>query len=510
MGQLDLHGFVTPPGDYSGFDKIADTLERRRYRNEQMTSQREGKRAGALSHLGSLLDQKDYLTGTNYDPEIVRQLGEAMNEGAALAQKGADTPTIMMAIGPKVNRINEYSQKAKLINQQKKQTLELLKNNPGIDVKKFNDEFDNTAFYDTDANGQKKLKDITEIDPNVSYGDKILKDSPELVTTSGGFDEFFKQQAKNPVVRNEDIYRYTSTGGLSRDKVKLKYENYLTPDIDKKGAVTGFVPKYEIATDQNNPIMGTFKGKDGKQVDAPVRLLDRGVFTSLPEEALNYIKGQTKLFIQEHEKQTGEKIPLNSLQAENVARMLAYDELNKETRKSGTIESLDINNKPSPQQIRINLGYAPYGSGNKDAIGRIDLREYTDTDYGKNISPLMQGIKVTGLPDGKTLLAENVEYNPQTKRVKYKEYVSQDEQGKYGKGQVREVSLQTFKQNVKTNNPGIDMKFLDGLDDPITGKKAEQSASYKVGNTTLTEDQLKKGAAKYKMTVEEYKKSIGL
>lgn len=123
---------------------------------------------------------------------------------------------------------------------------------------------------------------------------------------------------------------------------------------------------------------------------------------------------------------------------------------------------------PSASMLKLWMGGS--GSGQQNVLP-IDLREQPDTDYGKDITSIMQGVKVTGLPDGKTLLAENVQYDPVTKRVKYKEYVSQDEQGKYGKGQEREVSLVKFKQDIKTNNPGIDMKFLDGLDNAIVDKK---------------------------------------
>jgi hypothetical protein len=40
--------------------------------------------------------------------------------------------------------------------------------------------------------------------------------------------------------------------------------------------------------------------------------------------------------------------------------------------------------------------------------------------------------------------------------------------------------------------------------------KDSAGATYNLGGKTITEDQLKKGAAKYGMTLEQYKKSIGL
>lgn len=148
-------------------------------------------------------------------------------------------------------------------------------------------------------------------------------------------------------------------------------------------------------------------------------------------------------------------------------------------------------------------------------LHKIDLREYPDVaGGGKDITNLMQGVKVTGLPNGKTLLAEKVYYNPINQRVTFKEYAERDESGAIitGGGE-KTVSLTTFLQNIKSNNPGTDMKFLEGLRNPITGAAptpdSPKSKSWVVGGKTLTADQIKKGAAKYKMSEEQYLKSIG-
>lgn len=373
---LPLEGFVTDEQQFPGLYKAGDTIERNRYRGDQLALQKQSRVNAAGNFLDQYLDQKQFLTGTNYDPEIVTRLSAAMQKGAQLAQQGADTPTLMMALGKDINEINEYSLKAKAINAQKKQVLELIKKEQGVDPQKFSEQFDELAFYDVDQNtGQRKLRDISTIDPNVDYGSRVLSERPEFVTTSEGFDTFFKQAASNPVVRTEDIYRYNKKGGMTREKSELKYENYLIPDEDNRGAVLGFVPKYEVATDEGSPVMNMFKDKDGNEVAAPVRLLDKGIFESLPASALNYVKGQTKLALREYEKKTGQKIPINSLQAENVARALAYDELNKDTRKSGSIKSLEIQNKPSPYEIKMNLGIPLYKSGSSSSSADVNVND---------------------------------------------------------------------------------------------------------------------------------------
>lgn len=128
--------------------------------------------------------------------------------------------------------------------------------------------------------------------------------------------------------------------------------------------------------------------------------------------------------------------------------------------------------------------YISVGGGNSSNNGRIDLRDpiYKDVDGGKDITVLMQGVKVTGLPSGKSLLANSVVFDPATKKVTYQEYIDEkDDRGNYPK---KTVSLTTFLQNIKTNNPGIDMKFLEGLWNPIVdnNKQTTQYVDIKVVN----------------------------
>lgn len=479
---LNLGGYVAPEQGFDGLYKASDTLERRRYREDQMNLQREGKKNAAGAFLNNYLDQKEFLTGTNYDPEIIRQLNETMVQGAELASKGADTPTIMMALAPKVNRLSQYSSKAKLINEQKKATIGHLKSIPGIDVDKFSNEFDNEAFYDVDPNtGQRKLKDISTIDPTVMYGDKVLKERD--VFNNKGIDDFVAKSGKEK--RVEDIYRYNKTGGLRRVKAEMVAPSYMISDRDQRGSHTGFVPDYEIATDENQPILHKFKGEN-VEVVAPVRMVTKEVFSSLPDNAKAYILQETRKHAKEN------NIPVSSAQSEMLARALAYDELKQSAKNYSTVQELSVIDKPSPQEIRINLGYSPYGSTNKDKAAPIDLSEYPDNSGWKNITSLMQGIKVTGLPDGKTLLAKNVEYNPNTKRVKFTEYVSQNEEGKYGKAKEKEVSLTKFLQDIKSNNPGTDMKFLDGLWNPVGANKKQAAQTSVSSIPEATKDEWKK------------------
>lgn len=139
------------------------------------------------------------------------------------------------------------------------------------------------------------------------------------------------------------------------------------------------------------------------------------------------------------------------------------------------VETLDPSQLHPTQNVRPQVtSIRNYSGGGTKPSEQINLTEQPDVGGGyKDITSMTGGIKTSVLPDGKSFNAELVYYNSSTKKVKYIEYVSKDDKGKYGEPKWKEVSLTKFKQDVKTSNPQIDMKFLDGLENPITGTKQD-------------------------------------
>lgn len=135
---------------------------------------------------------------------------------------------------------------------------------------------------------------------------------------------------------------------------------------------------------------------------------------------------------------------------------LAAAEMIERAIKSRSVyqKSVDDYNKRLEDK-RINISINQSGSKKNDTP-TIDLTEYENVpNKGKDITPLMGGIKVTAIgPKGDTFRAEKVYYDPATKRVTLKEYDKKDE---------TTMTLQSFLQNIKTSNPGTDIKFLEGL-----------------------------------------------
>lgn len=349
---IDVRGFTNQYPEWGGLYKMADTLERRKLRQDQLALQQAGKRNAAGTFLQNYLDPKDYLSGTAYDPMIIQGLQEAMQSGAQLAAAGADSPTLMMALAPAVNRIAKYSTSAKTINKQVDDMIANMKadKQEGYNWAKLKEEALSNAFYKTDETG-KAVLDPDKADPAVNWVMKTIQDNPEKVTTPEAFDLYARNAKMNKTL--QDITDTDKMGNITRSKVNLTAQNYLQPVIEG-GKVKDFVPYFQEATDQGEKLMHTFTDDKGNPVKAPVRLLREDIFDSLPPGMQDYIRGQVKLKLKDYEDLTGEKINFNSPKAKMVAQALAYDELNKPTRKSPGVEYVQTE-KQSPQQTTLNV-----------------------------------------------------------------------------------------------------------------------------------------------------------
>lgn len=369
-----LNRYVTPEQDFGGLYNLSDKIEKRRFREEQL-AEREGARSAATGKfLADYLDPKDFLTGTYYDPQIVQGLNDLLVEGAELSRKGADPNMLMMALAPKVNRLSQYSTKAKLLNENLKKQLGYFKPQMGYDIPKLEQEARRTAFFGADG----KLKDIDTVDPETDWVSETIKVSPEKVTTDVGIDEFVKNSPK--FVNTKDVTRYTPKGGMERSKVKITSPNWLIPDTDDKGAMTELVPRYQIAIDGGNPVMHEFTNEKGQKVQAPVRVLDEGDFKSIMSSnpgIADWVRGQVRL--------ANPDIDLNSPQATNAARAILYDELKR--RRPGGIEDVEITKPPQVRNV-TNINMPGSGSEINDAYSRIRGKVTEITQFGEPTTPI--------------------------------------------------------------------------------------------------------------------------
>jgi len=353
---LDLSGFRSEPNQWAGLYHTADMLEKRKLRQEQLAYMGQSRRAAAGTFLQNYLDPKDYLSGTTYDPMLLQGLQTAMQKGSQLAAAGADAPTLMMALGPMVNKITQYSTNAKNINKQVDDQIKLMRESglTGYDYSKLKDEAMRQAFFKEGPNGQ-TMADPGEIDPSVNYIQKALEANPEKLTTAAGLDLFAKNSPMTKTLY--DRQTYTGFGEQDRSKVHLIGQNWLVPERDRSGKIVDLVPEHDIATEAGQPLFHNFIDDKGQQQRSPVRLLSESRFDDMMQrrpDIADYLKGVVKQHLKEYTDQGGKPISMQDPRAKLVARAIAYDEL--KARKAATIERADIVDKPSPQQISLKIG----------------------------------------------------------------------------------------------------------------------------------------------------------
>jgi len=374
---LPVDRFVTPENQFEGLYRYSGRLEQNRLRKEQEKQAAAGRKAASDKYFANYLDPKDRFTGTMADPEIAKQLGEALDEAFMLSSKGATDNEIFMAITPKVNRVNDYTQKAKQLQGQKKQAMEVLGKQKGVDPLKFSSEFDDEVFMETDPQtGAKRMRDIGTIDPSQNYADAVLKNRD--IYTPEGFDEYVAKAGKNTSL--EDVSVYGKDKSMRRTKAEMTAPSFMISDKDERGAHVDFVPKYEIATDGENVVMGEFMGQDGKPTKAPVRMVTNDVFNDLPVSAKAYLR-------QEVRKLSKEKgVELNSAQAENLARALAYDELKNSGKQYSTLKEVQVQKAAPAPRITVNVNNGDTKKIN-DVYSRIDKEVTRLKDYGEAKTP---------------------------------------------------------------------------------------------------------------------------
>lgn len=355
---VNANNFILKYPEWEGLDKLAGNLERRAIKKEERDQQALARKQASATFLDNYLDPKQYLSGTAYDPMIVKGIQNAKIEGAKLASQGVDAATMMMALGPLVNQLSDYSIRAKTVNAQVDDTIKNMKASgyEGYDFAKLKDTALQQAFFNTDPQTGQPVLDPTKADPSVNWAAKAIDASPELVTTGGDLDAFAKQSPMNKSL--SDIRTFDQTGKESRQKVHMTGQNWLVPDENEKGETVGMVPKYEIATDGGQPLMHTFKDEAGKDVSAPVRMLDEALYDSMVKSkpgVNDYFRGLVKTDLEK----LGKDIPLNSPEAKRMARTFAYDELKR--RKTSSIENAEVQGKPSAAQVNLNVQSSPQG-----------------------------------------------------------------------------------------------------------------------------------------------------
>lgn len=319
----DVSGFVIPTQHFEGLYKLGDTLERRHLKEEQLKAQTDARKQASTTFLTNYLDKKDYLSGTNYDPLIVKLLQDAVQQGAALASKGADAPSIVMALGPLVNKISQYSTSAKLINQQIKDSVAKLKNYHGYNLDALQDEARNMAFNEVDPTTGKVigLKDPTKLDPDTDWVTQAIKEKPEAVTTAAGLGEYVNQVPMSDYSRTVG----TTYAGRSRQvKYEARHPYYMGLAEDDKGKM-----QLDAAGNPKGLDVLSTMEKD-PLTNSAYRVMDKQAFSNVMKHnpgIADYIRGQVRTDFNQIRK-PDQKMPMEgSPEWDTMARHILYNEL---------------------------------------------------------------------------------------------------------------------------------------------------------------------------------------
>ena len=505
---LPVDRFITPEQNFEGLYRYSGRLEQNRLRQEQEKQAAAGRKAASDKYFANYLDPKERFTGTMADPVITDKLAKALDQAFELSAKGATDNEIFMAITPLVNDANEYTQKAKAIQAQKKQALEVLGKQKGIDPLKFSSEFDDEVFMETDTKtGVKKMRELSTVDPSQNYADAVLKNRD--IYTPEGFDEYVAKAGKNTTL--EDTWVYGKDKSARRTKVEMTMPSFMMSDKDEREAHVDFVPKYEIATDGDNVVMGEFMGQDGAKTKAPVRMVTNEVFNDLPVSAKAYLRQEVRRLAKE------KGVDLNAAQSENLAKAIAYDELKNSGKQYSTLKEVQVQKAAPAPRVTVNVnGSGRDNNGGGKITGNV-LDGMQDEDYGNFYVKSGAFYNKDGTPKEGTVFISGENLPTNIKSVLKAggidpNYLMKGVNAKIKNGRIESISNELIGSVSRSDMEGI---YQPKFDTERKGEKlvfpnsSTKGKNWVVGSTTLTTDQIKKGAAKYKMSEEQYLKSIG-
>lgn len=323
--------FILPQGQPASetLMKAGQLVYQRNLQKERLRLQQEQKKDEAGKFLSSYLDPKHYLTGSEYDPVVTSKLNATLQKASAMAQNGSDIPSLLMAIGPDMADINEYSSKAKAIETGIKQNLDRIKNEKGYVPDAILDTAKKMAFHDIDPKtGQfgGLKQDISTVDPSKNYVVDAIKKFPELTTNGEGLEDFV---SKVPMKDYSSSVEIPYAGRTKKVSFEAKHPFYMDLQRDDKGSVitdkygnpAGLGVQGEPITDDDHKVV--IDKTTGKPYTA-LNKQDYRTIMGLHPAIADHMRGEVKMAFQE----TGQAMPPEgSQQWEVMARHILFEEL---------------------------------------------------------------------------------------------------------------------------------------------------------------------------------------
>lgn len=405
---LDLSGFVMPEQKYEWIGKIGESIEANKLAKQKAAKEQLARREAGLKYFGDYI--KDYApeiaTGTPYDAIVHNARQTALNQAETLIAQGVDIPTVSTIIAPFIKKTSDYASKAKILSKNISDALEPYKGIKGIDTKKMKE----TALkFAIGENGEH----IDDLDPSQNYVQMALEQGDVFNTET--YNEYAHDDKLKDMFSGKK-YTKSSAGKVESRDASIKKASYLVPEYDNNKVAVGFVPKFQIATDEGKPLIAKFYTEQGAQ-DHPIRLFDENIFESwknTPSQfpMYGYAMQEARKYAQK------EGIPMTDPKVKMLARAIAYDELNIDTRKP-------LEEKKTETLIQPQVKVVTTGSSSKDKpteqekklqafgsnlVAAMNKRG-TDASGNYNVSDILGNVEMIS-PDGVKIKRAKVSYNP--------------------------------------------------------------------------------------------------
>jgi hypothetical protein len=452
---LDLSGFQSSEQKFGGLYNLGEQLKETRHRSEQL-QQRDVANSNSMSKfLTDYLDPKEHLSGSPYDPEITKGYMDLIQEGASLIKdnKGISTDMLLTALSGKANKLARYASKAKIINDNIKNTSGQA--GVGIDKMALIEQARKNAFYNED----RTRKDIDAVDDAVDWTQEAIRKSPEYIFNNKGLDEWISENQKS--VNTTTVMNKNSRGGVERRKVKTTAYDWAVPSTDDGGVNDRtFEPKFDHAYDGDTPIL-----HDGKKV----KLLDNGLYKSIlgnSPDAANWLRGQVNLALKsgEYKDVNGKPMTINSPHIDVLGKAILYDELKNRGGLGGMEDEV---------QHIADKAVSQGGGGRKESASEISKGKSInnlhlslndaamDSNGDLDATDLLAGINILSSVDKRPLQFKNVLFNPDTKVFTFKKEDGEEK-----------IPYHKLASLAATANSNVDREWLEGFNTYSRSKSA--------------------------------------
>ena len=519
-----------------------EMVSRERMHGQELEQSRAQQKAKGQEDRDKAIDEmfkpNPALSGTIYDPTGLKALQDLSLKAKQTARDNPNLSAsqIQAMYAPEANAIAQYFQKAKTIRLGTEAAMPDLNKLGGYNTAEIGDKSIRMALIDP-ATG-KIREDVATVDETQPWWAKSIEAFPMETTTNQGLIDFVTKAETTPI--EVSAKRVDKNRGLVSDKLTLTVPSFIQIEKDDKGnAIEGKNGTYQLEPKFEKLPDGT-------------KILDEGTFKLLKSNSpstYQRLKGEVAQYIKSNNDETDDNIALDSVEAENIMRALVYKDIKQVWGNKG-VKKQDVVVQPPAPRITINNNT---GGNNSQAIyndtwGRIrdkyfenkqkkidELKSISEThpDIGRverdqflismsqldtdAINLMSNQVNVTRKDEDK--ISPDDMYVNFTPSGEIKIYKAKKERGEDGK--IKKVGSLNKEYLIATLPPSSNLKT------PQANSKAKVSAQgeakqreneikgnkskiYKIGGREFTEEQLQKGADKNKMSLADYKKSIGL